>query len=103
MAGRTSPSQIRATTTSAFLSLGDGGFAGGAICPATECSRAPVTIPPGDLNGDGSPDLVIVNQGSDNNAGVFLNLGSGTFAPMATIGWGSHYPWGVGDRRSGRR
>ncbi|CAF4029158.1 unnamed protein product, partial [Rotaria magnacalcarata] len=36
-----------------------------------------------DVNGDGKPDIIVVNYGS-NNVGVLLNTGNGTFSAQAT-------------------
>ncbi|CAF4258355.1 unnamed protein product [Rotaria magnacalcarata] len=40
-----------------------------------------------DVNGDGKPDIIVVNYGSD-NVGVLLNIGNGTFAAQATYSTG---------------
>ncbi|CAF4564181.1 unnamed protein product, partial [Rotaria magnacalcarata] len=36
-----------------------------------------------DVNGDGKPDIIVTNRGS-NNVGVLLNIGNGTFSAQAT-------------------
>jgi len=41
-----------------------------------------------DVNGDGKPDLLTANRGSD-NAGVLLGNGNGTFQPATTFGTGT--------------
>ncbi|CAF4309384.1 unnamed protein product, partial [Rotaria magnacalcarata] len=41
-----------------------------------------------DVNGDGKPDIIVANSGS-NNVGVLLNIGSGTFAAQKTYSTGN--------------
>ncbi|CAF2169183.1 unnamed protein product, partial [Rotaria magnacalcarata] len=41
-----------------------------------------------DVNGDGKPDIIAANSGS-NNVGVLLNKGNGTFAAQMTYSTGS--------------
>ncbi|CAF5012752.1 unnamed protein product, partial [Rotaria magnacalcarata] len=41
-----------------------------------------------DVNGDGKPDIIVANYGS-NNVGVLLNIGNGTFAAQMTYSAGS--------------
>ncbi|CAF5204174.1 unnamed protein product, partial [Rotaria magnacalcarata] len=36
-----------------------------------------------DVNGDGKPDIIVANYGS-NNVGVLLNIGNGMFAAQTT-------------------
>src|SRR6266571_633232 len=40
----------------------------------------PITVGVADVNGDGNPDLVMVNTGA-NTVSVLLGTGTGTFAP----------------------
>ena len=47
----------------------------------------------GDVNGDGKPDLVVANAGS-NTVSVLLGNGNGTFKPQQTFATGS-YPVSV--------
>ncbi|CAF5142414.1 unnamed protein product, partial [Rotaria magnacalcarata] len=42
-----------------------------------------------DVNGDGKPDIIVANYGS-NNVGVLLNIGNGTFAPQMTYSTGAN-------------
>ncbi|WP_162136355.1 FG-GAP-like repeat-containing protein, partial [Zavarzinella formosa] len=66
-------------TVSVLLGSGNGAFA-----PAPGLSPAvgttPYSVAVGDVNGDGKPDLVTANIGS-NNVSVLLGAGDGTFAP----------------------
>ncbi|CAF1617708.1 unnamed protein product, partial [Rotaria magnacalcarata] len=41
-----------------------------------------------DVNGDGKPDIIVANSGS-NNVGVLLNIGNGTFSAQTTYSTGS--------------
>ncbi len=67
-------------TLSIYLGFGNGSFVfsdtqmtGGAV------SSSPGKIVIGDFNNDMNPDIIVVNQGTDNFS-LFLNLGSGIFA-----------------------
>ena len=46
-----------------------------------------------DVNGDGQPDVIIANNGSD-TVSVFLGIGNGSFQAQATFAT-AHYPLGV--------
>ena len=57
----------------------------------------PISVAVGDFNGDGKPDLVVVNQGS-NTVSVLLGNGEGTFQPAVDYAVGtSPYSVAVGD------
>ncbi|CAF3553753.1 unnamed protein product, partial [Rotaria socialis] len=49
--------------------------------------NAPNSVVAADVNGDGKPDIIVGNAGS-NNVGVLLNIGNGTFANQATYSVG---------------
>jgi hypothetical protein len=66
-----------------FPGNGSGGF-GTAVNTAATGSFSDITsIVAGDLNGDGKPDIVAINNSS---IAVFLNQGNGSFAAGQTIG-----------------
>ncbi|CAM4818368.1 unnamed protein product [Rotaria magnacalcarata] len=48
----------------------------------------PDSVVAADVNGDGKPDIIVANYGS-NNAGVLLNVGNGTFSAQTTYSTGS--------------
>ncbi|CAF2217707.1 unnamed protein product, partial [Rotaria magnacalcarata] len=45
--------------------------------------NGPISVVAADVNGDGKPDIIVVNYGSS-NVGVLLNIGNGTFAAQTT-------------------
>ncbi|CAF4392450.1 unnamed protein product, partial [Rotaria magnacalcarata] len=51
--------------------------------------NAPNSVVAADVNGDGKPDIIVVNYGS-NNVGVLLNIGNGTFAAQTTYSSGNY-------------
>jgi hypothetical protein len=51
-------------------------------------NTAPTAVAVGDFNGDGIPDLIVTNRGS-NNVSVFLGKGDGTFAGPTNSASGS--------------
>jgi len=70
--------------------LGDGTGSFGA--PTTYAvGSSPVSIASGDFNGDGKPDLAVVNNGSQ-NISVLLGNGAGGFAPATNISTGGTSP-----------
>jgi hypothetical protein len=70
---------FHSNTISILLGNGLGSFTT-APCPALTCNvgNGPISIAVGDFNGDHIPDLVVVNE-SDNNVGILLGNGDGTF------------------------
>jgi len=54
----------------------------------------PTSAAVADVNGDGKPDIVVANSGS-NTVGVLLGNGDGTFQPAVTYDSGGVYPWSV--------
>ncbi len=72
-----------------LLGNGDGTFQ-----PAVAYDSAGVgafAVAVADVNGDGEPDLVVANAGS-NNIGVLLGNGDGTFQPAVSFASGGSYP-----------
>ncbi|CAF4336799.1 unnamed protein product, partial [Rotaria magnacalcarata] len=49
---------------------------------------SPESVKGVDVNGDGKPDIIVANFGS-NNVGVLLNIGNGTFAAQTTYSTGA--------------
>ncbi|HEY2970617.1 MAG TPA: FG-GAP-like repeat-containing protein, partial [Casimicrobiaceae bacterium] len=72
-------------TVTVALGNGDGSFSA-PISYATGPSPYAVVI--GDFNGDGKPDLAVVN-GDNNTLSVLLGRGDGTFAPA--VNYATHY------------
>ncbi|WP_199245385.1 VCBS repeat-containing protein [[Phormidium] sp. ETS-05] len=56
--------------------------------PPLPWGSGPVSITPGDFNGDGHLDLAVVNRLSD-NVSLLLGNGSGSFNPHTTFAVGS--------------
>jgi hypothetical protein len=82
------------TAGSVTVLLGESqGLFGGTPVGASAAGIAPVFLLPVDLNGDGKPDVVVVNQGDD-TVSVLLGNGDGTFKPQATYQTG-HFPVSV--------
>jgi hypothetical protein len=73
-------------TVSILLGNGDGTFASASGSPFSVGNR-PASVGVADLNGDGKPDLAIVNQ-TDSTVAIFLGNGDGTFQAPKTFGVG---------------
>jgi FG-GAP-like repeat len=81
-----------------LLGNGDGTFQ--AETTYSSGGVSPLAVAAGDVNGDGHPDVVVANQCADStctssNVGVLLNIGSGTFGAVTTLGSGGIFPDGV--------
>ncbi|MDO7852658.1 FG-GAP-like repeat-containing protein, partial [Hymenobacter convexus] len=74
-------------TAGVLLGLASGGFAPVNNYPSGT-GGSPLSVAVGDVNGDGRPDIVTANTGS-NTAGVLLGLASGGFAPVSTYSTGT--------------
>ncbi len=68
-------------SVSVLLGGGDGTFTPASGSPIT-VGTDPVSVAIGDLNGDGVPDLAVVNQDGD-SVSVLLGGGGGTFTPAS--------------------
>jgi hypothetical protein len=82
-------------TVSIFLGNGGGTFAAAPNSPVTVGST-PVSVVVGDFNGDGIPDLAVLNSGT---VSILLGNGDGTFAiaPNSPIGGVGGYSVAAGD------
>ncbi|MDO7854403.1 FG-GAP repeat domain-containing protein, partial [Hymenobacter convexus] len=82
------------STAGVLLGRIGGGFAS-VTTYSTGATSNPRSVAVGDVNGDGRPDIVTANGGS-NTAGVLLGLASGGFASVSTYSTGtSSQPCGV--------
>ncbi|MGA7755592.1 MAG: VCBS repeat-containing protein [Candidatus Sulfotelmatobacter sp.] len=72
-------------TVTVLLGNGKGGFKAAAVSPQT--GSIPETVAVADFNGDGKPDLVTANAGS-NTISVLLGQGHGLFAKALTFSAG---------------
>jgi len=79
---------MAAKRVTVLLNNGSGGFSNPAYYPT---GNFPTGVAAGDLNGDGSPDLVVSNS-NDNTVSVFININNGS----GTFGTKGDYPVGVG-------
>jgi hypothetical protein len=82
---------------SILLNKGDGTFA--TVVKYPTGGTYPMGIALGDLNGDGTADIVVANQSTLNppggNVGVLLNQGNGTFATAVIYATGGSHPQAV--------
>jgi hypothetical protein len=77
-----------------LLGLGNGTFQAVATY-STGSNSAPYNLAVADVSGDGRPDLLVANPGS-NAVGVLLGTGSGSFGAITTFSTGSgSFPTGV--------
>ena len=77
------------STVSVLLNNGDGTF-GAAVSHGVGVGPRSVAV--GDMDGDGAPDLVVLNAVSD-DVSVLLNAGAGTFAGQVTYSAGVVGDW----------
>jgi len=85
-----------------LIGNGDGTFQPVVAYPASEFGAAAIKV--ADMNGDGKPDVVVVNcsaisgncNGGGGNVGVLLGNGDGTLKPVVTFAPGGNTPFGVG-------
>ena len=85
-----------------LIGNGDGTFQPVVSYPASEFGAAAIKV--ADMNGDGKPDVVVVNcsafsgncNGGGGNVGVLLGNGDGTLQPVVTFPPGGNTPFGVG-------
>lgn len=70
-------------------------MAAGRCSPQSATAQGSFTtsVVAGDVNGDGSLDLVVTNAAPNSNTvGVLLDRGGGTFAPAVTFGSEGYFP-----------
>jgi len=77
-----------ASTISVLLGNGDGTFRA-AVDYTTGAGTSPECMRLGDLSGDGKPDVITANAGTD-NISVLRNNGNGTFAAPVTYSTATH-------------
>jgi hypothetical protein len=84
-----------------LIGNGDGTFQTAVAYPASEFGAATVDV--ADVNGDGKPDVVVVNcsavsgncNGGGGNVGVLVGNGDGTLQPVVTFPPGGNTPFGM--------
>ena len=84
-----------------LLGNGDGTFQTAVAYPASEFGAATVDV--ADVDGDGKPDVVVVNcsavsgncNGGGGNVGVLIGNGDGTVQPVVTFPPGGNTPFGM--------
>ncbi|MDO7850967.1 T9SS type A sorting domain-containing protein [Hymenobacter convexus] len=74
-------------TAGILLGQAGGGF-GAAVAYSIGTNSRPVAVAVGDVNGDGNPDVVTSNNGS-NSVGVFVGNGTGGLSPVVTYATGT--------------
>jgi hypothetical protein len=75
---------------SIYLGKGDGTFTMGPGSPLTTGSSSQLAV--GDFNGDGKLDLALAPYGENNDLGILLGKGNGSFQPAITTPSHSIHP-----------
>jgi Big-like domain-containing protein/VCBS repeat protein/FG-GAP repeat protein len=87
-----SPNCAGEGSVAVFLGNGDGTFQPAATYDSGGGNTESVAV--ADVNGDGKPDLLVANEGS-NTVGVLLGNGDGTFQTVVTYGSGEGLPLSI--------
>ncbi|CAF1144368.1 unnamed protein product [Adineta steineri] len=85
---------FKTSNVGVLLNAGNGRFLNQTIY-STGPNSEPRSVFVADINCDYIPDIIVVNS-NEQNIGIFLNFGNGTFQPQTTYATGNHTkPWSV--------
>ncbi|CAF0935617.1 unnamed protein product [Adineta steineri] len=85
---------LKTSNVGVLLNAGNGKFLNQTIY-STGLNSRPESVFVADINCDSKPDIIVANF-NEQNIGIFLNFGNGTFQPQITYPTGDHtQPWFV--------